>query len=53
MESVQAAQGDIHTWTRNWHENVILEGIEAQRKNVSVIAQHHCHAASRHSEQPN
>ena len=31
----RAAEGDIGAWGRSWHEMVILEGIETQRRNVS------------------
>lgn len=30
-----AAEGDIGTWGRNWHEMVILSGIEMQRQRAS------------------
>ena len=29
--------GDVKAWGRNWHETVILSGIEMQRQRVSIM----------------
>ena len=31
-------EGDVKAWGRNWHETVILSGIEMQRQRVRVRA---------------
>jgi hypothetical protein len=30
--------GDVKAWGRNWHETVILSGIEMQRQRVSLMS---------------
>jgi hypothetical protein len=32
------SESDMHAWGRNWHEMVILGGIEAQRQKVCTIS---------------
>lgn len=34
--SFAGGEGDVGAWARNWHEMIILSGIERQRERVSL-----------------